>query len=162
MKNKWEVKSHSYQIGDTGDYDGWHELTNGSISLGTNDDDEETVEVLNALAGHLNAWDIELFDQKADNLAIDMHYMEEGWKIKYDELKADYEQYVKDFNHLYAEHQRLADALKIIQNWQLPPTGQFWDKEQTQPMSFEAAYGSNGVRDFMCNVANEALSECQQ
>jgi hypothetical protein len=59
---------------------------------------------------------------------------------------------------LQAKVDRYEAALKIIQKWQLPATGQFWDNEQTQPMSYEAAYGSNGVRDFMRNLANEAIS----
>jgi hypothetical protein len=67
-QNKWEFKQHSYQIGDTGDYDGWNEITNGVISLGTKDDDEETVEVLQGLINSLNAWDIDLYDPKADDL----------------------------------------------------------------------------------------------
>jgi hypothetical protein len=59
---------------------------------------------------------------------------------------------------LRAKCDRYEAALKIVQNWQLPPTGQFWDNEQTQPMSYGACYGSNGERDYMRNVANEALS----
>lgn len=31
--NNWELKPHSYQIADTGDYDGHYEITNGKISL---------------------------------------------------------------------------------------------------------------------------------
>jgi hypothetical protein len=48
--------------------------------------------------------------------------------------------------------------LKIIQKWQLPATGQFWDDDKTRPMSYGACYGSNGERDFMRNIANEALN----
>ncbi len=29
----WELKGHSHQIADTGDYDGHYEITNGKISL---------------------------------------------------------------------------------------------------------------------------------
>jgi hypothetical protein len=50
-------------------------------------------------------------------------------------------------------------ALSVVQKWQLPSTGQFWDDDKTQPMSYGACYGSNGERDFMRNVANEAISE---
>lgn len=56
------------------------------------------------------------------------------------------------------ENERLREALRIVQQWQLPPTGKFWDKEETQPMSYGACYGSNGERDYMKAIANEALS----
>lgn len=38
---KWEVKVHNYPIADTGDYDGYFEITNGSISIATRDDINE-------------------------------------------------------------------------------------------------------------------------
>lgn len=48
---KWELIGHSYQIADTGDYDGCYEIKKGKISLFTKDDDEELlqpiVDVLN-------------------------------------------------------------------------------------------------------------------
>lgn len=50
----------------------------------------------------------------------------------------------------------LEAALTIVVKWELPPTGRFWDDNVT-PMSFGACYGSNGERDFMRHVANEAL-----
>lgn len=58
--------------------------------------------------------------------------------------------------------QKLVNALKIVATWQLPPSGQFWDREQKEPMSYEAAYGSNGVRDFMRNVATQALQDWEK
>jgi hypothetical protein len=64
----------------------------------------------------------------------------------------------KERDKLQAKCDRFEAALTIVQKWQLPSTGKFWDKEETQPMSYEAAYGSNGAREFMRNVANEALS----
>lgn len=45
----WELKSHFGQIADTGDYDGSYEITNGKISLITNDDDEGLQEIVDAL-----------------------------------------------------------------------------------------------------------------
>lgn len=53
---------------------------------------------------------------------------------------------------------QLEDALTIVQKWQLPSTGQFWDDDKTRPMSYGVCYGSNGERDFMRKVANEALT----
>ena len=40
----WELKGHSHQIADTGDYDGYYEITNGKISLLTKDDDDEALQ----------------------------------------------------------------------------------------------------------------------
>jgi hypothetical protein len=53
--------------------------------------------------------------------------------------------------------QNLRDALEKIMNWELPPTGKFWDREQTEPMSYEACWGSNGVRDYMKQLAHDVL-----
>jgi hypothetical protein len=39
-------------------------------------------------------------------------------------------------------------------------TGQFWDEEKTRPMSYDAAFGSNGQRDLMRSVAKGALEAC--
>jgi hypothetical protein len=52
MKDKpFELKSHSSQIADTGDYDGYYEITNGKVSIMTRDDqeDNELQEVADAL-----------------------------------------------------------------------------------------------------------------
>jgi len=50
------------------------------------------------------------------------------------------------------------EALEKIDNWEMPETGQFWDKECTQPMSYAACYGSNGERDHIISVARAALA----
>lgn len=47
---EWELKCHSYQIADTGDYDGYWEITNGKISIFSKDDEEDQLlEVVNSL-----------------------------------------------------------------------------------------------------------------
>lgn len=56
--------------------------------------------------------------------------------------------------------QDLQHALDIISNWKLPDTGKFWDAEQKNPMSYAAAYGSNGERDYMKDVAKIAIFKC--
>ena len=43
-KQTWELKGHSYQLADTGDYDGYYEITDGKISLLTKDDDDEALQ----------------------------------------------------------------------------------------------------------------------
>lgn len=40
----WKLIGHSHQIADTGDYDGHYEITNGKISLLTQDDDDESLQ----------------------------------------------------------------------------------------------------------------------
>jgi|SRR6478609_10250597 len=78
-----------------------------------------------------------------------------NWQQRYNDLQ---DICMKERAALQAKCERYQAALKIIQKWQLPATGQFWDDEKTQPMSYGAFYGSNGERDYMKNVANEALS----
>jgi len=39
----WKLVGHSHQIADTGDYDGYYEITNGKVSFLTNSDDEEAL-----------------------------------------------------------------------------------------------------------------------
>lgn len=55
-----------------------------------------------------------------------------------------------------AEAERLREALEKVERWQFPPTGKFW--ESGTPVSYGAAYGSNGERDYMRNVARAALA----
>lgn len=52
----------------------------------------------------------------------------------------------------------IINGLNIIANWELPATGKFWDEEKTRPTSYESEYGSNGVRDYMKNIAANLLS----
>jgi hypothetical protein len=40
----FKLVGHSSQIADTGDYDGYYEITNGKISLLTKDDDDEVLQ----------------------------------------------------------------------------------------------------------------------
>lgn len=51
---KWEYKSHSHQIGDTGDYDGYWEITNGKDSLITKEDYDDIEKDLQAIVDLLN------------------------------------------------------------------------------------------------------------
>jgi hypothetical protein len=53
----------------------------------------------------------------------------------------------------------LREALIDIENWKLPVTGQFWDKECTRPISYSACYGSSGEREYMRKVATKALTQ---
>lgn len=53
-KPKFEVKSHSCQIADTGDYDGYWEITNGIDRIITKEDGDEIEVYLNSIADKLN------------------------------------------------------------------------------------------------------------
>ena len=58
------------------------------------------------------------------------------------------------------EIERLRGALDRIARWhgEFPDTGRYWDEpEKTRPMSYSACYGSNGERDYMRQVALDAL-----
>lgn len=73
---QWEFKAHSYQIADTGDYDGHYELTNGEITLWTKDDDEDTERFLRLAAHFLNKIGINLSEAKVDDLSYQVHLLE--------------------------------------------------------------------------------------
>lgn len=58
------------------------------------------------------------------------------------------------------EIERIRAALDRIARWhgEFQETGRYWDEpNNTQPMSYGGAYGSNGERDYMRQVAREAL-----
>ena len=65
---------------------------------------------------------------------------------------------------LRAERDRLRDALQRIARWhgEFPETGRYWDEKRTNPMSYSAVFGSNGERDYMRNVASDALHELRR
>ena len=55
--------------------------------------------------------------------------------------------------------ERLEAALKRIAKWfdEFPPSGHYFDDEKTKPMSYGAAFGISGERDFMRKIARDAL-----
>lgn len=65
-----------------------------------------------------------------------------------------------DSSALREENARLRAALERIEKWagEFPPSGRYWDEPtKTRPMSYGAAFGSNGERDYMRSVARQAL-----
>jgi len=56
---------------------------------------------------------------------------------------------------------RLERALERIAKWfgEFPETGDFWDEDKTQPMSYVSSYGSNGERDYMRSIAQNAIDD---
>ncbi|MCK9369196.1 hypothetical protein M0R04_04595 [Candidatus Dojkabacteria bacterium] len=62
-----------------------------------------------------------------------------------------------EVNMTYREA-KLEHALRTIVKWSdFPDTGSFYDIEETQKVSYGAAYGSNGERDYMRSIARKAL-----
>ena len=67
---------------------------------------------------------------------------------------------VGDYMAAMDEVERFRAALQRIARWhgEFPATGRYWDEpENTRPMSYSACNGSNGERDFMRQVALDAL-----
>lgn len=54
---------------------------------------------------------------------------------------------------------RMKEALEQIVEWKMPSTGLFWNDDKTRPQSWSSAYGSNGERDVIKNIAATALAE---
>jgi len=64
-----------------------------------------------------------------------------------------------ELNLWLARNEKLEKALKRIATWfgEFPPSGHYWDDERTREMSYGAALGSNGERDYMRKIAQDAL-----
>lgn len=88
---------------------------------------------------------IEFAEKEGENMDDVSWGMQEGILISYNEAKKILVAY---------------EALQKVLKWEMPVTGQFWDKEEKQPMSYAAAYGSNGERDYIKSIAKAAISEC--
>lgn len=90
---------------------------------------------------------VELAEKEGENMDDISWGMQEGILISYNEAK----------KILFA-----VEALQKVMEWKMPVTGQFWDKDGKEPMSYAAAFGSNGERDYIKSIANDAISECVQ
>jgi hypothetical protein len=92
--------------------------------------------------------------------AIGMGFADQQCKAKDEELR-EANRYIELSKNALKRNEfkadELAKALELIAEWKLPETGRFWDEENTRPLTYEAAYGSNGVRDYMKSMAKEAL-----
>jgi hypothetical protein len=54
---------------------------------------------------------------------------------------------------------RMKAALERIAAWEMPETGLYFDEARTRPQSWESAYGSNGCRDVIKDIATLALAD---
>ncbi len=61
--------------------------------------------------------------------------------------------------NMRSQRDAMLSVLKKVANWELPATGKFWDREKTDPMSYTAEFGTNGVRDYFKQMALLALIE---
>ena len=55
--------------------------------------------------------------------------------------------------------QIMAATLTKIINWELPETGKFWDNDKTQPLSYTAEYGTEGVKEYIISLAQKSLAD---
>ena len=53
----------------------------------------------------------------------------------------------------------ISETLMTIAQWHhFPKTNQFWDEEKTRELSYGSCWGSNGERDYMRQLALDALN----
>lgn len=69
------------------------------------------------------------------------------------------EEALSRLDRLRAENAEQRAALERIERWfgEFPETGRTWD--DGSPMSYAAVYGSNGERDFMREIARDAIAK---
>lgn len=104
--------------------------------------------IINALMPFINSKDEEL---KKSN--------EELERIK-DYLRIslmERDNYIAKYDSLKLKSDALETSMHMIANWHLPSTEQFWENDKNRPISYEAAFGSQGVQAYIKTVANEAL-----
>ena len=80
----------------------------------------------------------------------------EVYRIKQDTLENVV--LLTDYETLQAKNDALVKVLKQIERWDgFPSTNETWEGSG-KPVSYSAAFGSNGERDFMRGVAKAALA----
>ncbi len=113
---KWEIKAHSYQIADTGDYDGHFILKCGDIELITKDDhlgDEEGQALIKAL----NDVDCKWEDWKLSDKEFELHLKQQEvdrWKEVAEKLYGIVEYAVKSKLVVY-KNERVHQAMEAYE-----------------------------------------------
>jgi hypothetical protein len=79
--------------------------------------------------------------------------------VKVESLIARAPEMDKRIKELEEMNSELIQFAKKVADWELPKTGLKWD--DGAPMSYGAAYGSNGERDFFRNIAEQLLIKSQ-
>lgn len=90
------------------------------------------------------------FRHDGDNRVVDCDRLKILWEL-FDGVPTEKIPALADRN---AE---LIAALKKIADWELPDSGRTW--EDGSPMSYSAAFGTNGERDYIKSVARSAIYE---
>jgi hypothetical protein len=112
MESKeWEYKEHFHAIGMTGDYSGHYEVSNGHISLCTNDDPEDITETENTLqrvAKALNESGCKFYCNTTTEHKLHIENMEIRYKCdELHETKQQADNLRKAYDELGREHQAL-------------------------------------------------------
>jgi len=80
---------------------------------------------------------------------------------KHELTGATYQHLISKLEAQTAQMLELVEALEQIERWNgFPSTGKTWEGSG-EPVSYGAAFGSNGERDFMRQVARKALARIQ-
>jgi DNA repair exonuclease SbcCD ATPase subunit len=131
----YEVKAHSHQIADTGDYDGCWEITNGKISIFTKDDPED--ERLQKIADTLNESECDFYLDDSDAF-LRHHFESENKKLntqlsaleqtivdqdkvileqrkEIERLEADKSNYLKQYAEVLDQNEKIAQRAKDLE-----------------------------------------------
>lgn len=95
-KKLWEIKSHSSQIADTGDYDGYYELTNGTVSLFSKDDidtDDPDHSSINTVVSILNDLNYKWYMDDSEKFLLHLKEQEVSRLLKFLEDKGLFDEY---------------------------------------------------------------------
>lgn len=129
-KKRWKLRSTSYQIADTGDYDGHYEITNEKVSIFSKDDDDEALQkVVDAFNNsgcdfylddsdkvqiHLLEYQVEDLNKSINEARKDEAYEFSKWKAKHNWYYVGNNFYQKDRNTLTNHH--LDDLYELFKN----------------------------------------------
>lgn len=92
--NEWKIVIHNSQIADTGDYDGCYELTNGKVSIYTQDAEDDN---LQSIVDTLNNSSCDFYlDESAE---FELHVLKEENRLLHEILDdpKKYEEFRKLF-----------------------------------------------------------------
>lgn len=107
----WKIVAHSHQIADTGDYGGCYELTNGKISIYTQDDGDELQSIIDVL--NESEYDFYL----DDSAEFELHILKEENRLLH-EILDDPEKY-KEWRELFDKSKTGYDDVMDFFNKQL-------------------------------------------
>jgi len=105
----------------------------------------------------LRDWRQRTMNRSGDRLALDDFMGEDSIEDLIDFVCDEYAAPIPAAPAQAPDAGALREALRKIADWELPPSGKRWP-DTAAPMSYGAAYGSNGERDYMREVARAALS----